>query len=443
MRTKDTQSAPTSRTGWLSRRGLLRLATTSLALAIMAMPPADGAFARDDYRRYGHDEHWVSTWYASPQTSVIGLNPEEQPHTFNNQTIRHVVRVSAGGTQVRIRVSNEIGDQPLKIGAASIALHEVGSGIREGSLRQLTFGGNTSTVIPPGAPVLSDPVDLTIPDLASLAVSLYLPEQTGPATAHLLGRQTSFIAAGDTTETIRMEGAELTESRYFLTGVQVTAEEDAATIVTLGDSITDGFAATTDQNNRWPDVLAERLNVNNKGPERAVANAGISGNRVLHDIIGPNALARFDRDVLAQPGAEYVVVLEGINDIGFSEFLPDQEVSAEDIIAGYRQLIERAHSKGLKIYGATLTPFEGAGYFSEEGEAKRQAVNNWIRTSGAFDAVIDFDKVTRDPANPRRLLPAYDSGDNLHPSDAGYEAMANSIDLRLFHNGKGGKKDRY
>lgn len=420
----------------LGRRALLGSAAAASALALSGLPLVPGASARSRGPYPPMEGRWIGTWYASPQEPTIGLNPAEEPRSFADQTIRQVARVSIGGERVRIRFSNEIGDQPLSIGGASIALQASGASIQAGTLRRLTFAGEPATIVPAGAPVLSDPVDFDLPELSSLVVTLYLPEETGPATAHLLGRQTAYVVSGDATGATDLPGAETTESRYFLTGVQVVADESAAAIVTLGDSITDGFAATTDQNRRWPDILAERLARRARGPERPVLNAGISGNRVLNDIIGPNAQARFDRDVLAQPGVRYLTILEGINDIGFGTFLPDQVVSAEQIIAGYRQLIERAHSRGIAVFGATLTPFEGAGYFTEAGEAKRQAVNDWIRNSGAFDAVIDFDRVTRDPSNPRRLRPEYDSGDRLHPSDAGYAAMAESIDLNLFRGDK-------
>jgi lysophospholipase L1-like esterase len=234
-----------------------------------------------------------------------------------------------------------------------------------------------------------------------------------------------------------MVGASTTKSSYFLTGIDVEAPSSAAAIVTLGDSITDGYSSTPDTNHRWPNFLADRLNARHGAPLRAVVNGGISGNRLLHDLIGTNALARLDRDVLLPGGARYVIVLEGINDIGAPTFLdkPDQDVSAEEIIAAHRQIIERVHGAGLKAFGATLTPYEGTTlprYYTVAGEAKRGAVNTWIRTSGAYDAVIDFDQATRDPSHPARLLPAFDSGDHLHPSDAGYRAMADAVDLSLF-----------
>jgi lysophospholipase L1-like esterase len=294
--------------------------------------------------------------------------------------------------------------------------------------------------IPAGAPMLSDPVDIDLPAQSSLAVSLYLPKLTVANTFHSLGLSTTHVSPpGDYSDAVAMPTASTTQSWFFLTAVTVEAQKKNAAIVTIGDSITDGYASTPDANQRWPNLLAARLQTDRDLRHLAVLNQGISGNRTLFDFIGPNALARFDRDVLSIPGVKYVILLEGINNIGLPGAfgLPDESVSAADIIAGHMQLITRAHERGLTIYGATLTPFEGTtfpGYYTLDGEAKRQAVNQWIRTSGAFDAVIDFDKAIRDPANPIRMLPAYDSGDHLHPNDAGYNAMANYVDLELFRN---------
>lgn len=382
------------------------------------------------------NDRWIGTWGASPQEPNIFPGFPSAP-SFTNQSIRQIVRISSGGARLRVRLTNEFGSQPLLIGAAHIGISAGGSSIKPGSDRVLTFSGRPSIIIPANAPGLSDPVDLNVSDLASLAISIYLPQNTGPATWHSEGKQTAYITSGDTTGVSILIGATTSASRFFLSAVHVSTIEDRSVVVTFGDSITDGTNSTVDTNNRWPDHLADRLAAFGE-KDIGVVNEGISGNRILHDQIGPDALSRLDRDVLATPGVRFMTVLLGINDIGFGGFIPTEVVSADDIIAGYRQMIARAHSRGLRIYGATLTPFEGAGtpYFSAAGEAKRQAVNQWIRTSHEFDAVLDFDAVVRDPAHPTMIAPAFDSGDHLHPNDAGYTAMANSIDLRLFRNGE-------
>jgi lysophospholipase L1-like esterase len=386
-----------------------------------------------------HSSHertsWTSTWGASPQVPGAAL-------AIDGQTLRQIAHVSIGGESVRIRLSNAFGTSPLSVTEARIAISSGGSAIIPNTDRALTFGGSSSTTIPAGALAVSDPVDLEVPPLANLAVSLYFAGKVSATTEHSLAEQTTYLsAAGNfTTATALPSGGATTTAWYFLNGVEVGSGSPRDAIVTLGDSITDGYASTVDANHRWPNYLAARLQEKRRTSDIAVVDQGISGNRVLHDFIGPNALARFDRDVLAQSGARWVIVLEGINDIGIPGAfgLTGEAVSAEEIIAGHAQLIARAHAKGLLIYGATLTAFEGTtfpGYFTAAGEAKRQAVNHWIRTSGAYDAVIDFDRATRDPAHPSRLLPAYDSGDHLHPNDAGYEAMARAVDLSLFRRG--------
>ncbi len=415
----------------LTKRSLLIAAATIVAAIALAVgPPSAAAQERDT-------ERWMGTWTASPQA------PEPPfvlpaPAQFDNQTLRQIVRTTIGGTQVRIRVSNEYGTAPLTIGAASIARHSAGAGIVPGSERKLTFSGQASITIPAGAPALSDPVAFHVPVGGDLAVSLYLPLPTPTSTYHSLGLNTTYIShPGDYTAAVALPTATTSLSWYFLTGVTVSAPKKNAAIVTLGDSITDGYASTPDANARWPNVLAKRLQAQRSTDHLAVLNHGISGNRTLFNLIGPNALARFDRDVLNAPGVKYVILMEGINNIGIPGAfgLANEVVSAAAIIAGHKQLIARARERGLLIFGGTLTPFEGTifpGYYTPEGEAKRQAVNAWIRSSGAFDAVIDFDKALRDPAHPGRLLPAYDSGDHLHPNDAGYRAMANAVDLGLF-----------
>jgi lysophospholipase L1-like esterase len=379
--------------------------------------------------------HWVATWGAAPMASGPAGTP---PRAFANETIRQVVHISAGGRALRVRFSNAFGAQPLRIGAARIALHAGEASIVPGSDRVLTFGGQASIKVPTGAVALSDPVALAVPSQADLAVSLYLPEDTGPATYHDFGNQTSYISTpGDFTDAVTLPVAETTLSRFWLTVVEAAPRDPVGAVVAIGDSITDGAASTLGANRRWVDRLSARLNPVSGRPRLGVVNQGIGCGRLLLDFCGPNASGRFDRDVLAVTGASHVVVALGLVDIilptafGF----PDQIVSADEIILGLRQVVARAHAQGLKVYGATITPVGGSifgGVFTPENEAKRQAVNHWIRTGRAFDAVIDFDRAIRDPADPTRMLPAYSSADGVHPSDAGHQAMANSIDLSLF-----------
>lgn len=374
--------------------------------------------------------HWVGSWGAAP---ALPNGPE-----VTDQTIRQVVRLSMGGAALRIRISNELGTQPLVIGAAHVARPGAAAGsIDPATDRVLTFGGRPSITVPPGAPAVSDPVAMDAKALDSVAVSLFVPRDTGPAATHPLGRATAFIADGDAAGAPTLSNPTTSTARFFLSGVDVVAPVGGA-VVALGDSITDGYGSTLDANRRWPDVLAERLV--QAGTPLAVVDAGISGNRVLHDMpeaqFGPAALARLDRDVLAVPGARTVILMESINDIGHpgSAALPEQAVSAEDIIAGLRQIVDRAHGRGLRILGATLTPYADTvfpGYFTAAGEATRQGVNRFIREGGAFDGVIDFDAVVRDPERPDHIAAVYDFGDHLHPNDAGYRKMGEAVDLKL------------
>ncbi|WP_218014139.1 SGNH/GDSL hydrolase family protein [Rubellimicrobium roseum] len=386
--------------------------------------------------------NWIDTWTASPQQdwgddffAAAGI-----PRSLRDQTIRQVARVSQGGDRIRIEFSNEYGEHPLVIGEAHVALAGEDGAIETGSSRALTFGGEPSIVVPPGAPVWSDPVDLAVEDLGSVAVSLYLPEVAPTTTWHNDARQTAYIGAGNVADDDAFEVTQTFPSRIWLSGIAIDASPETRSIVLFGDSITDGDGSTLDADNRYPDQLAERIIPT--GAEVTILNEGISGARVLRDRMGENALARFDRDVLSHPGVDTVVLMMGINDIGWpdSALVPEGEPAptAEQVIQGYQQLIDRAHAHDLRIIGATLTPFNNAfeggpleGYYNEEKEAKRQAVNEWIRTSGAFDGVIDFDKVVEDPQNPGRIQAQFDKGDHLHPNDAGYEAMAQSIDLGL------------
>ena len=384
--------------------------------------------------------HWVATWGPSPSPQLADAEQMRVAKlAFDNQTLRQVVHTSLGGDQVRLRLSNLFGKQKVEIGAVHLALRSSGSGVVAGSDHAVTFGGRPSVTIPANAIVLSDPVSFKVSSGADLAVSLFVPKATLGAGIHYASQQTTYVGTGDLTGAADISGASTIASWVYLAGVDVLAPSAAFSIIAFGDSITDGARSTMDTNRRWPDILAARLRAKKIG----VANAGIGGNRILHDALpnsirfGVNALARFEQDVLAQPGVRYVIILEGINDLGHAgTSAPISEtVTAEDLIAGMKQMIERAHVRGVKVIGATILPFEGtvfAGYFSAEKEVKRKAINAWIRTGGAFDGTIDFDKTMRDPAHPDRLLPAYDGGDRLHPNDAGYKAMGESIDLKLF-----------
>jgi lysophospholipase L1-like esterase len=351
-----------------------------------------------------------------------------------NQTIRQIVRTSIGGNRLRVVLSNAFGTAPITIGAGHVALRDKDASVVASSVKPLTVSGASTFSILAGATLVTDPVDLAVQPVSDLVIDLYVPNDIGvgpsPVTTHNGASQTSFVSeTGNHSGVTRLPVNARTGAWFMLARVEVMAPAGTAAVVAFGDSITDGARSTPDTNSRWPDQLARRLAAK-KGTGVAVLNAGISGNRVLGDGAGVSALARFDRDVLMQTGVTHVVVMEGINDIGVARSNPSP--TAEDIIAGHTQLIERARARGLKIYGATLTPFEGAPYYTPEGEAKRQAVNQWIRTSKAYDGVIDFDMVTRDPAAPTKFLPAYDSGDHLHPGDAGYKAMGDAVELALF-----------
>jgi lysophospholipase L1-like esterase len=385
---------------------------------------------------YADDRSWVGTWAASPQP-IWGHDfafPTKIPEKAGDQTIRQIVRVSLDGSQVRILFSNEYGTTPLRIGAASVALAGDGPSIVPETLHKLTFGGQTATVLPPGAPVVSDPVDMDVGEAGRLAVSLYLPDETPLTTFHWDGKQTAYIGSGDITASSTFSPIDTTDARVLLSGVLVNTH-NKGTVVVFGDSITDGNGASLNADARWPDYLARRL----AAQRTSVLNAGISGARLLQDKMGVNAPARFTRDALAQPGVKAVMLLLGINDISWpgTAFARQQaEPSADSLISAYRQLIALAHSHNVRIVGATLTPFEGAlsgtplgDYYNADKDALRQEVNRWIRTSGAFDAIIDFDALLRDPAHPSRLAAKFDSGDHLHPGDRGNQAMAEGVDL--------------
>lgn len=410
--------------------------------ALVALVWSSPARADDHRERDGRERaSWVGTWATGP------AGPAAAPPQFDNQTLRQIVHTSVGGNRVRVRISNTFGASPVVIGSAHVARRSSGSSIVAGTDRALTFSGKSSFTIPAGALVLSDPVTLEVPALSDLAVSIYLPQPAAADTMHLLALQTNYVAPGDETGAVALSGETPTTTWYFLTGVDVsTGRREGASVVCLGDSITDGANSTTDENHRWPDFLARRLQARHGLRHIGVLDQGIIGNRILHpteptlgNLFGPAGLARFDRDVLAQAGVRYLIVLLGINDIGHpgSAAPLTDEVSAEEIEAGLTQFVSRAHEKGIKVMGATLTPFENttiAGFYSPEKEVKRQAVNHWIRTSHAYDAVVDFDAAVRDPSHPARMLPQYDGGDHLHPSDLGHEVMGNAVPLGFFED---------
>jgi len=416
-------------------------ATLLLAAALLPVP----ARAQQHAQPTAAPARWVGTWATSPYDG----DPWHTTPTLVDSTLREIVHTSLAGKALRVRLTNEFGTEPLRIDAATVALStgdpsgpepdqdaSAESAIDAASLHTLTFGGQPSIVIPPGANAVSDPVDLATPAFANLAISLYVPlQQISTATFHGSAQQDNFIETGNQVDAPRLDTPVKTSSWFFLSGVDVEpAAPHAAAVVAFGDSITDGAWVTQNSNHRWPDDLAVRLHNDPATADLSVLNEGIGGNCVLIHCVGPNALARFDRDVLALPGVKYIIVLESINDIGalHNPNQPNYQLTAQDLEQGLSQLVARAHEHGIRIFGATLTPYKGAGYYTDRGEQIRETVNSWIRTSGVFDGVVDFDKATRNPADPLTYAPADDSGDHLHPGDAGYAVMANAIPLSLF-----------
>ena len=422
---------------------MLKTRSRNVLIVIFVVATLSAGAERSNVR-----EHWVSAWSAAMHAPLPfpGLPPSP---VFENQTIRMIVRPTIDGERVRIRLSNAFGTSALKIGAAHIAIAAQDSKIVPESDHTLTFGGASSISIPPGAPALSDAVDLHVSHSIEIAVSLFLPTKTPSSTVHFWGQHKSYISeAGDFSGKPEMPNATANTSWYWLADVELSGSDQAGAIVAFGDSITDGVGANQGDYNDWPDLLANRLAGEKGAPPLAVINEGIGGNRILRDGAGVSSLARLDRDVLAQPGVVSVIVLEGINDIGWPHMKPrlpngttmkeapfaGELVATQELIMGLQQIIDRAHQHGIRVFGATLTPYEGADYYSEDGEATRQAVNRWIRTSGAFDGVIDFDAAVRDPIHPGQFREGYHSGDHLHPSATGYKAMANAVDLTMLRS---------
>jgi lysophospholipase L1-like esterase len=374
---------------------------------------------------------WVGTWTTTPAPA--------EGAAFANQTLRMNARVSIGGDRLRVRLSNAYGSRPLLVGKACLGLRDAGSGVVSGSSKKLSFGGDDSVTVAAGALAVSDPVSLELPPLADIAISIYLPRDL-PANFGITGRyarQVNYVSPpGDFADSTVMPVGSVTGDWFFVSGVDVLASSETGGVVAVGDSLTDANISTLDAHCRWPDQLSRRLQARRGGRPMGVMNQGLGGNRILHDIRGDSGLRRFDRDVVAQPGVTHVIVMLGTNDLRNRWAKPEEEVTADQMIAGLKQLAVRARTAGIKIFGATLTPFENEtflpGAWTPIREQTRQTVNEWVHEGGAFDAVIDFDRALRDPEHPTSMLPIYDCGDHLHPSDLGYNKMGDAIDLSLF-----------
>lgn len=413
----------------MKRKSTFAASLMLAVLASLALAPARGSSADQNA------DHWVGTWATSPLLAGAQGPNGAHPPEYKDATLRQIVHVSIGGPSIRVRFSNTFGATPLVISSAHVAVSAGAGAIRPDSDKALTFNGQTSVTIPAGAPAYSDPLDFNLAPLSDLAITIHVDAAPQAITTHQGSSATSYLQSGDAVSSADLSSAMHIPHWYFLEGVDVKSPRAAGAVVTFGDSITDGAFSKQDANSRWPDDLARRLAANKKTSGVGVLNEGIGGNRLLHDIAGPNALARFDRDVLAQSGVRWLVVLEGINDIGYittAAARNEQPPTSQDLIAAYQQIILRAHAHHIRVYGCTILPFEGAHYYTPQGEVVRQAVNKWIRSSGAFDAVIDLDAATRDAQDPAHLKAGADSGDHLHPGDAGYKVMADAIDLKLF-----------
>ncbi|MYQ41949.1 Lysophospholipase L1 [Streptomyces sp. LamerLS-316] len=442
MRPHSARSSGPARSAGPAGR-LVALLTGVLLLATAAAP----ATSAQPVSRSTVPSSWTGTWATTPTAT-----PASDTTEFADETIRQTVRTSIGGDRVRVRLSNEFGSGPLVIGEARVARPAAGGPagrIDPRTDRPLTFGGRTSVTVPAGSPLLSDPVSLRVPAGTDLVVSIHLPVPTPGSTLHAFAQRHNYVAAGNVTGRTDIEPTATVDRWYFLTGVSVSTGAASSAVVTLGDSITDGAETEVGADHRWPDFLARRLRASAGPGPVGVLNEGVSGNRLLHDpnppagsdaedfaaYFGQSALRRFDRDVASQPGARHLIVLLGVNDLGHPGTVApaSERVTAADLIEAHRQIIARAHDRGLKAYGGTVLPFKGdtLGFYTPENEAARQALNHWIRTGGEYDAVIDFDRALRDPSDPQRLLARYDSGDHLHPDDAGAEAMARAVPLRL------------
>lgn len=379
-----------------------------------------------------------ATWAAAPQdyNEVFpgGVFPPPEPLAFSDQTLRQIVRTSVGGVRPRVRISNQFGASPLTIDGAHLAVSLGGSRIEPSSDTQLSFDGAATVTIPAGAESWSDPADLVLSADSDVAITVYVAGTAPVATVHSVALQTAFATAGEALSSAELTAAETNQRYHWITALDIETEESGGVIVAFGDSITDGVASTPDTNQRYPNLLRERLRTEPGLEGFGIVNEGISGNRVLSDVVGPSGVSRFERDVLGHSGVTHAIILIGINDIGFGGFMPDAAVSAAEIEAGLTTLLEQARAAGVETYLATLLPLKGTmpPYYGEQTEAVRGEVNAWIRSEAPADGVIDFDVVMQDPADPLQMLPAYASEDRLHPRDEGYRAMADAIDLSLF-----------
>jgi lysophospholipase L1-like esterase len=371
-------------------------------------------------------QHWSRSWAVAPQKTAANRPPPD----LKDRTIRQVVRLSTGGTRLRVRLSNEMSDQPLRIGAVHVAIADTDGRIVPGSDRVVRFDGDASVIIPMHAPIVSEPVALAVKPLQRIAISIHLPDGAVQPTLHSHAAATAWIAPGDQADAVSLREPTRFGQRLIIGGIDVESARPRKTVVAFGDSITDGARATDNADTRWPDALAERLQ--RARQDMGVANLGIGGNRVLIDGSGLNALARFDRDALSVPGVSHVIILEGVNDIGSAaRDKAANPPTADDLIDGYRQMIARGHDRGVKVILGTILPYKGAGYWNEWGEGVRAKVNAWIRTNREADGMADFDKAIRDSTDPQRMAKPYDGGDALHPNDAGFHVMAEAVDLKL------------
>lgn len=394
-----------------------RAAARLVALMLASLAPATA---------YAADAPWVAGWYSAP-FSPYAVAPATTPPIFANQTVRQTVRIETGGKAIRLRLSNELGIAPLRAGAVHVALMDETGAIVAGSDHTVTFGGGSAAWLPTASPLLSDPVDMAVSPLQRLTISVWYDGAVMPAAHHT----DLIVAPGNQVQAATMTGAATQRGPGLVAGIDVLHAQQTPVIVAFGDSITEGWGSTQGKNLSWPQQVAARLASDPRTRNWSIVNAGMSGNRLLHEGFGPPALARLDRDVLSQAGVTHVILLEGINDIGWWN-KPDSDVDAARLIAAYRQIVARAHAHGVKVIGATVLPDKGAGYFTPEGETMRQTINAFIRTGGLFDGVIDFDKATADPADPQRLRADFDPGDHLHPNDKGYTAMASVVSADLF-----------
>ncbi|MER5481089.1 SGNH/GDSL hydrolase family protein [Streptomyces sp. NPDC002734] len=450
---RDRRSRAVSRLRVHERAGSLLRTAVVASVAVVVTVTATATGAPGESQAGGRTPgigpggaHWVDTWASMPQlTEPHNMPPApftDGESVLDDSTLRQTIRTTVAGDKLRLRFSNAFGGAELPLTRVSVALPADGAagvpGIEPGSSRQVTFGGRNSTVVPMGAQTVSDPVDMKVPAGTNLTVTVYLADgqASSSVTSHPGSRTSSHLVKGDHTTDADLPGATRTDHWYFLSGAETwTDEPRAAGLVVIGDSLSDGRGSTTNGNDRWPDQLHKRLLRSPATDDVAVLNEAAGGNRVLHDGLGPNVLARLDRDLLARTGVKWALVFEGVNDLGTAEATEAaQRATADDLIAAYRQIVERAHAKGIAVYGATLTPIGGnEAYDDPDGhrERARQRVNEWIRHSGVFDAVVDLDRAVRDPQAPTKLLPAYDTGDHLHLNPAGYKAMADAVPTRL------------